>query len=386
VICFDEKPFKNILVHGIVTDIKKRKMSKSEGNDVKPAEVITKYNRDFLRYYLIKNSDGSDIAFNWNDFDDISRFFNVFLNTYNFLSLYLSKYAGKKPDMKELQTEDLWLLSRLNTLQVECEKNYEQLTFCKITALIEQFVMEDLSRTYIKLIRDRVGGPTEQAVAATLNETMNTLLRLLAPVMPHAAEYLYQDMRDSKMPESIHLFEFPELQKKLIDKELETQMDFAKTIIQTSLSLREEQKLRLRWPLKGLVVRTKTGKELKRVLPIIASSANVKDISETTSSPKGSYAEKSLDESTSLFLNIETDSELEEEWELMELRRRIQDQRKQAKLMPQQKVELFISSSDASFLKKYSKQIEKETNTSLVLKEGAKEKLLKREFYIEIKK
>ena len=385
-ICFDGKPFKNILVHGIVTDIKKRKMSKSEGNDVKPDEVIAKYNRDFLRYYLIKNSDGQDIAFNWNDFDDISRFFNVFTNTYNFMSLYLSKYAGKKSDMKELQTEDLWILSRINALIVECEKNYEQLTFYKIPALIEQFVMEDLSRTYIKLIRDRIGSSTEQAVSATLNEVMFSLLKLLSPIMPHAAEYIYQDMRDPKMQESIHLLEFPSAQQKLLDKELEKQMEFAKTIIQTSLSLREEQKLRLRWPLKELVVKTKTGKELRKVLPIIASAANVKKTSETTAAPKGSYAEKSIDESTSLFLNTSTDNELEEEWELMELRRRIQEQRKQAKLMPQQKVDLHISCSDAAFLKKHSKQIEGDTNTSLVLKEGKMEKLLKREFYIEIKK
>src|SRR3989344_12607 len=163
-------------------------------------------------------------------------------------------------------------------------------------------------------------------------------------------------------------------------------MEFAKTIIQTSLSLREEQKLRLRWPLKELVIKTKTGKELRKVLPIIASAANVKKTSETTAAPKGSYAEKSIDESASLFLNISTDNELEEEWELMELRRRIQDARKQAKLMPQNKVELLISCSDASFLKKHSKQIEQDTNTKLVPKEGKMEKLLKREFYIEIKK
>ena len=386
IICFDEKPFKNILVHGIVTDINKRKMSKSEGNDVKPSEVIAKYNRDFLRYYLIKNSDGNEIAFNWNDFAEISKFFNVFINTYNFMSLYLSKYAGKKPDLKELQTEDLWILSRLNSLSVECEKNYEKLTFYKIPMLIEEFVMDDLSRTYIKLIRGRVGGNTEQAVATTLNEVMLSLLKLLSPVMPHASEYIYQDMRDTKMQESIHLLDFPELQQKLIDKELEKQMDVAKTIIQTSLSLREEQKLRLRWPLKEIVVKTKTGKELKKVLHIIASAANVKKAIEAAAAPSGKYAEKGLNDSISIYLNIETDEALEEEWELMELRRRIQGQRKKAELRPQQKVELRISCSDLSFIKKYSKQIEEDTNTKLVLKEGKMEKLLKREFFIEIKK
>ena len=383
VICFDKKPFKNIVVHGIVTDVNKRKMSKSDGNDVKPAEVIQKYNRDFLRYYLIRGSDGHDIAFNWNDFEDVSRVFNVFMNTYNYMSLYLGT-APKKPAHSDLMPEDLWILSRMNSMLMDAEKNYEGLTIYKIPSIVEQFVMEDLSRTYIKLIRDRTGTKTEAAAAHTLHEIMHALLKVLSPIMPHACEYIYRDLRTEKMEESVHLCDFPSPDKKFIDAELEKQMELAKNILQTSLSLREEQKLRLRWPLNEIIVRTKTGNELKRVLQIIAAASNVKKASESTDAPKGTYAEKAFNENTSVFLNTSADKELQDEWELMELRRRIQDKRKQAKLMPQNKVELFISCSDASFLKKHSKQIESETNTTLVQKQGAMERLLSRDFYIEI--
>ena len=213
---------------------------------------------------------------------------------------------------------------------------------------------------------------------------MHALLKVLSPIMPHACEYIYRDLRTEKMEESVHLCDFPSPDKKFIDAELEKQMELAKNILQTSLSLREEQKLRLRWPLNEIIVRTKTGNELKRVLQIIAAASNVKKASESTDAPKGTYAEKAFNENTSVFLNTSADKELQDEWELMELRRRIQDKRKQAKLMPQNKVELFISCSDASFLKKHSKQIESETNTTLVQKQGAMERLLSRDFYIEI--
>jgi isoleucyl-tRNA synthetase len=88
-ICFDRAPFKSIVVHGMVLDIGKVKMSKSLGNIVQPSEVIAKYNRDYLRFFLVKESKGEDFAFDWKEFDDISKFFNTFWNSYNYLNMYL---------------------------------------------------------------------------------------------------------------------------------------------------------------------------------------------------------------------------------------------------------------------------------------------------------
>ncbi len=160
-------------------------------------------------------------------------------------------------------------------------------------------------------------------------------------------------------------------------------MEKAKALNQAILALREEQKLRLRWPLKGLVLVTKSGREFKKVLPIIKTTANVKKISEAKAKQKGKFAEKEF-EGTTICLNVETDAALKDEWELQELRRRIQDKRKEAKLQPNQKVVLLVACSDEKFLKKFQKTIEKETNTRIKSAQGKMEKLLEREFYIEL--
>ncbi len=381
-ICFDEKPFRAILVHGMVTDLGKKKMSKSLGNIVMPSEVVEKYNRDFLRYCLTTNSKGMDIAFDWAEFRDIGRFFNVFWNTYNFANMYLELKQGKKTAPK-LLPEDRWILSKLNSLIGEVVGSYNKYVFFKAATAINYFVLEELSRTYIKLIRERVGSKTEKAVSFTLNEVILSLLKLLAPVTPHITEYIYQDLKMAGMPESIHLLQLPGPDKKMVDKELEKEMSAAKELAQAVLGLREEKKLRLRWPLKELVIKTKSGKEFKKVKGILAKICNVKKVLESKTKPTGNYAERVLEDKI-IYLNLNADEKLKDEWELAELRRRIQERRKQAKLLPSKKVGLFIGCSDAKFLKKYRKEIEESTNTRLKEKKGKLELVLNKEFFIEL--
>jgi len=388
-ICFDKLPFKNILVHGIVLDLEKKKMSKSLGNIVQPKDVIEKYNRDYLRYYLIGTSKGEDFAFSWDVFKDIHRFFNVLWNTYNYSLIYLDLDLGKaeKIDAKGLEAEDRWILSRLNGLVETVTGAYNGYTFHKAVSAIEQFVMEDLSRTYIKLVRERASGQGRETVGKTMACVIDRLLRLLAPIAPHITEYLYQDLKQEKMPESVHLLSLPEPEKKRTDKKLEGEFEKAMQATQAVLALREEKKLRRRWPLKEIVLVSKTGRELGKVKGIVASFANVQKVVLDKRKPrKGNYAEKDLG-FVKIFLNIEADKELKENWELQELRRKIQEMRKQAKLMPGQKAKLRISSSDQGFVEKYRKEIEESTSTELVpSKKKASEKLFERKFGLQIVK
>jgi len=384
VFCFDDKPFDTIVMHGMLA-LGKSKMSKSAGNFVAPAEVIEKYNRDYLRFFLVKSVKAEDIEFDWGAFKDIHRFFNIFWNTYNFAGMYLDLKPSEKISLKGLEVEDKWILSRLNSLTQTVLENYNNYTYPKAVEAIEEFVLEDLSRTYIKLVRDRVGTKSRKEVSRTLNHVIYSLLRLLAPIAPHITEYIYQDMRSEKMPLSVHFLSLPVADKKLIDLKLEEEMKAADEVIQTALALREEQKLRRRWPLKEIVLVTKSGKEFKKTKNIIASSSNVKKVREAKTRPKGEYVSKEVS-GIKVFLNVSADTKLKEEWELRELVRRVQDARKQAKLHPSDKVVLEIASSDEKFLKKFKKQLEKETNTRIKKGKGETEKLLEREFFISIKK
>ena len=388
-ICFDKTPYKNILVHGIVLDLEKKKMSKSLGNIVQPKNVIEKYSRDYLRYYLINTSKGEDFAFSWDAFRDIHRFFNVFWNTYNYALIYLDLDLenAETLDMKKLETEDKWILSKLHTLTEQVMESYNNYQYHKATAAIENFVMEEVSRTYIKLVRERVSGNGKEQVSKTISYIIDKTIRLLAPIAPHICEYLYQHLKTEKMPESVHLLSMPKADKKMVDKKLEEEFEKAKQLTQIALSMREENKLRRRWPLRELIIVSKTGKELSKVKKVLASSCNVKKVTLDKKKPrKGKWAEKeALD--LKLYLDISADEKMKENWELQELRRKIQDMRKQAKLMPGQKVKLRIACSDKKFLEKYQKEIEQTTNTEFTeTKKKPTEKLFERKFGLQIVK
>ncbi len=384
-ICFDDKPFKEIAMHGMVLDIKKNKMSKSVGNIVAPSEVIAKYNRDYLRYYIAKEFKGEDMLFDLDAFNGIHRFFNTLYNSYNYGTTYFEMDFSKAEsiDSKRLKAEDRWIVSKLNSLLKEALAEYDKYDYSKAVSLCEYFVLEEFSRTYIKMVRDRVKGEKTE-LGAVFSYVFYTLMRLLAPIVPHASEFFYQHAKTKGMPESVHFTKLPQAQENLIDAALEQEMLKTKELLKGVLALREEQKLRLRWPLQELVYVSASGKEFPNASQIIADSANVKKFAESKSEPKGKYASKDFGEGK-IYLNVDAGTELKEEWELMELRRRIQDARKQLKLNPSDVVKMELNCSDKKFVQKYAREIEDGTGTKIVSGTGKMEKVLDREFYISIK-
>ncbi len=384
-ICFDDKPFKEIAMHGMVLDIKKNKMSKSVGNIVAPSEVIAKYNRDYLRHYIAKEFKGEDMVFDWEAFKDIHRFFNTFWNSYNYGAIHLEMDFSKaeKIEVRKLKAEDRWIISKLHSLLKEALEAYEKYGYPKAVSLIEYFALEEFSRTYIKMVRDRIKD-NKAELGAVFSHVFYSLIRLLSPIVPHMAEFYYQHARAKGMPDSVHFTSLPQGQEGLIDGALEKEISKAKELLESVLRLREEQKLRLRWPLQELMYVSASGKEFPNATQIIADSANVKKFSESKAEPKGKYATKEFGEGK-IYLNVEAGAELKEEWELMELRRRIQDKRKGLKLNPSDVVKMELDCSDKKFAAKYSREIEESTGTKIISGKGPMDKVLEREFYINLK-
>lgn len=380
-ICFDKTPYKNIMVHGMVLDLDKKKMSKSKGNAIQPQEVIQKYNRDFLRYYFCSLSKGEDIVFDWNAFREINKFFSVFFNSYNYLNLYLEKnpLVGEK-DLKKLRAEDKWILSKLNSLIKEVDSCYEKFLYPKAISSLNWFVVEEFSRTYIKLIRNR----KDKNASNTMNFVLMNLLKLMAPILPHLTEFIYLNFSEKfnqKLPESIHLLEFSSFNEKLIDLELEKEFDLIKEISQAVLSLREKEKLRLRWELKELAIESEK-LSFKETKEILASMVNVQKVVVVKSIPEGKFVSSEI-AGLKIHLNTEADNELKAKWELAELTRLIQSERKNKGFNPNEIVEMKFDCSDKKFEEKFKSEIEKATNTKLVSGKGEKKKLLEREFFFE---
>ncbi len=386
-IVFGKKSFEAVSVHGLVLDLGKKKMSKSLGNITSPMEVVEKFSRDYLRYYLARESKGDDFIFDWDAFDSIHKFFSILSNSYNFVTLFseLDWKTCEQAPSKLSAVEDVWLVSRTNALVRECTDAFESLEFFRALNAIESFVVSDVSRTYIKLVRERAKDAGAKQVSEVLGFALFSVLRLLAPVVPHVSDHFYLHARKAKIPESIHLVSFPVCDAKKIDSKLESSFEKALVVVQTVLSLRESSGKKLRWPLRELVVVTKSGNEFSKVISVLSTQCNVKKVSESKTLPRGIFVSKETAD-CSIFLDTSSDAALEEEWEFLELRRRVQEERKKAGLSPAETAVLAIVCSDDLFLKKFGKQLEKEARVKIVSAKGEMAPLLKRSFFFELNK
>ena len=343
---FGKKPFDSILVHGMVLDIGKRKMSKSLGNIVAPQDVINKYGRDYLRYYFAKVSKGEDFAFDENELDEIKKVLMILLNVNNFVN-QLQKEKGKQ------QIEDKWILSKLNSLVKEVTENYNAYKYPEVVSALEKFIVLDLSRTYIQIIRERSG-----EVHDILNEIRLALLKLLASIVPFMTEKIWQELREKKIvkEESIHLSEWPEVDKKAIDKKLEKNFEIVFEIIEKGLASRDKEKIGLRWPLAKAMVLFKDSKELGKFSEIIARQLNVKKV------------EFREGKEISVELDTKMTDELEAEGFAREISRAVQAERKKKGLVKDDKIKLSVAGSKGLIkkLEKVSEIIKERTNSKSV--------------------
>ncbi|MBU3907253.1 MAG: isoleucine--tRNA ligase [Nanoarchaeota archaeon] len=346
-IAFDKKPFKNIYVHGMVLDLGKKKMSKSLGNIVSPSEVIEKFGRDALRYYFSLINPGESISYDESCFKEINKFFTILQNIQNLVKTEYQLQFKEKASAKEI--EDKWILSKLNNLIKETTKNYNNYLFYKNAELMSSFVLDDLSRNYIKMVRERINNK-DKHVGEILNYALSCVSLLSAPIMPYFSDYLFDSMNGKR--ESVHLCNFPKPDLKKINKHLEDEFEFALKVIETGLAERDKAKIGLKWPLaKAEVYCDKIIS--KEVIEVIERQLNVKSVKVIKS------------DELKVVLDIKTTPELEAEGYARELSRQVQAFRKKLGLKKTDAVELFII-TDEEFketLEKQKKFIKDRTNS-----------------------
>lgn len=366
VITFDKAPFKAILFHGFVLDAHGIKMSKSKGNIITPQEIVNEYGRDVLRTYLLSNPPWDDFYFNMNDVKDIAKQFNIIRNTFNFINTYVTRF--KKP--RRLEKEDRWILSRLNTLTDNYIEYFDAYNGHKAVQEVIDFILNDLSRWYIKLVRDRTWplytGKDKDAAFYTLIAVTENLIKLLAPICPFIAEDAYQNVfkKFKNGPDSVHMQTLPKPDKKFIDKKLEEEMEVVKVIAEASNAARQKANLKLRWPVKQLFVVTKDKNiksAVKSLKKILLRSCNVKSIKIVQKEPKGDFIGSEF-EQNKVLLDLTEDEEMYEDRLCRELTRKIQDLRKQYKFVVTDRIKLSLKSDQPieEILKKFVEEIKKE--------------------------
>jgi len=292
VLGFNLAPYKNVLVHGFMLDEQGREMHKSLGNYVGTNEAIAKAGRDPLRLWLLSNTTWEDAKFSWKSIEEVARDLSIAWNVFVFAKTYMA-LDGFKPEqarleslMDALKLEDKWILSRINSLIEKSTLFLESYEVHTAVRMLREFIVEDLSHWYIRLIRPRVWVEenTRDKLAAytVLYYVLDKLVRMLAPFTPFITEYIYQAMfKEHYREESVHLLEWPKADVSLINPELEETMVVVKKIFEAAASARMKVGLKLRQPVKTLTIYvndTKISEVVMKNRELIKLIANVKNV------------------------------------------------------------------------------------------------------------
>ena len=363
---FGRRAFDNVLFHGFVLDAHGDKMSKSKGNIVTTEQAIEKYGRDVLRFYYLSRPVWDDMYFNVEDLNELAKSFVVVRNTFNFVKTYVTHAPKGKPKLKK---EDEWLLSKLNTLTASSTDYCKSFVSNKAADDILGFILNDFSRWYIKIIRDRVwpeyDAADKEAAFYTLLAVTETTARLLAPFCPFLAEHVYQEivrplkgLKSAK--ESVHMEDWPKADKKMIKEKMENEMESVKQIVESSYAARHDANIKLRWPVASVVIvsdKEDVMSAVKNLKDVLKSMCNTKKVSVAAEEPAGEFAQNDAAVGT-VFVETKMSTRLLNEALFRELVRTVQEMRKNAGLQVSDRIALTLS-ADAKTQKFLSKNAEK---------------------------
>ena len=286
---FDKAPFRNCIVLGHVNDKNGIKMSKHKGNVVDPWSVLDKQGADAVRWYFYTSSaPWLPSRFYPEAVSEAQRkYMGTLWNTYAFFCLYadVDNYNPADYDLKKckLSLMDKWILSKLNTLIEQVDKNLAVYNIIDSARALQEF-SDILSNWYVRRGRDRYWGSemTEDKAAAytVLWHVLVTVAKLTAPYTPFIAEEMYLNLVPSffkDAPGSVHLCDFPVYEKEFVDAELEKGMDVVLDVVNLGRAARNTGNVKNRQPLSEMyVVTASTGELSEGLKAIVLDELNIK--------------------------------------------------------------------------------------------------------------
>lgn len=238
-----ERPFEDVLIHGLVRDSEGRKMSKSLGNGVDPMEVIDQYGADSLRYFLSTGSSpGQDLRFSVEKVESIWNFANKIWNASRFALMNMNGLKYEEIDLSgEKSVADKWILTRLNETIVSVTKLADRYEFGEVGRVLYNFIWDDFCDWYIEMAKLPLYGEDEAAKTTTrsiLAYVLDNTMRLLHPFMPFITEEIWQNLPHSG--ETIVTAKWPEVQEELSDQQAADEMKLLVDIIRSVRNIRAE--------------------------------------------------------------------------------------------------------------------------------------------------
>jgi len=289
---YGQPPYRTVLNQGHVMDAEGKKMSKSKGNVIWAMDMMRKYGADPLRLYLsIKAAPWENMNFVESEVEQVIQDLNILWNVFSFAETYfkLDRFDPERITVesiwRHLRPEDRWIISKVNSLTRFVTSSLKSLNIHSAVRALRSFIVDDLSRLYVRAVRRRVWIEEETwdklAVYATLYYVLKRLTLLSAPIIPYLAEKLYQDLRLKDDPESVHLARWPRVDEKFIDEELEDEMEIARCTISETLHLRQRHGRKLRWPVKSIILSPlspRSKKALESLRDFIKSQVNALEL------------------------------------------------------------------------------------------------------------
>ena len=368
---FGKQPFEHVLTTGTILAEDGSKMSKSKKNYPDPMILINTYGVDSLRLYLMSSTvmKSENQNFSEKEVADLRR--KVFVVWWNVLSFYLNfgdqtqmlrlmsqgNLSTEKTaetliglDVSQLHILDQWLLSRIQTLNSKVTEYMESYDVIRASRLLIKFAGE-LSTWYLRLSRDRVKDKKNDTTNLIFGYALISMAQLFAPICPFFSEQVFHQLVSET--DSIHLTDWPDLQAKFVNEELDQAMESVMGLVESGHAVRKLLGVKVRQPLASVTFYTPEKLSLTEpLIKLIKQELNVEQVNWEVKS-----------EETEPIFDTQITPELQAKGEAREVIRTIQQWRKKAGLMPDQRVKAGLTSWPAE----YQTEIEQKTNSELIL-------------------
>ncbi|MDH5447636.1 MAG: isoleucine--tRNA ligase [Candidatus Bathyarchaeota archaeon] len=373
-----ESPYKAFLFYGHALDEKGRKMSKSLGNVIDANDVLGKYSADLFRFYMLWKCSPID-SMNFDVKELSKRPYQVLSTLYHLYRFFMqnAEYDSFDPLKHTLEwakvnntlkLPDSWLLSKLQSTVKRVTEKFESCEFNFALSDLEEFVVNFLSRQYVPMVRHELWSDDQETrnrrltVYATLWQTLKTLNLLFNPITPFLCEAMYQQVHkklDKTLLESVNFEEWPTLNEKLADLELERNFDVLLKYVSLTYSARQKVKLKRRWPLKKVVLAGSKNAQnaVKELEDLFLELANVKAVDYVDTLAEMSLEMRkngSLASENNMHTLVDTrrDEALLGEGLMRDLARRVQALRRELGFMPTEVLEaVYLAELDAESTK-----------------------------------
>jgi len=257
-------PFKDVVISGHAQDPHGKKMSKSKGNVVEPQKMIDKYSADALRFWAAGSKLGDDLPFQEKDLVTGKKFATKLWNASKFCFMHLEDFDLKEPST--LEPMDRWMLSKVSKIIKDATTTFDQYEYSKTKIEVEKFFWHQFCDNYLEIIKDRMYNPEGRGIEARksaqygLYHGLLSIIKMMAPIMPHITEEIYQLYFASKEGDkSIHISKWPTLSRDDPDSE---QIGAVVTeAVEHVRRAKSEKKVSLKTPVSQLFIKAKIGLE-----------------------------------------------------------------------------------------------------------------------------